>query len=629
MKSSVKLWIRGGLAALMLAGLAACGGGGTDEPGVKPAIGSGQAGNGSGGGTGARPGTVTLSLTDAGGSAGSFMANGKPLTAVATVLDGKGAPVANALTSFDISDELATMNPPSGMVATDSQGKAKITLSPAALDSSGAGLLTVVAVVKDSALENQAVVSVGASKLALKLVTPASGSVALKAYDSTVITIDVLSDDALLASQSVELTLSSPCAASGKADLPAKVGTINGRAQLVYRDKGCAQADLITASAAGTGQAVAIKVALSAPDVASILVSNVMPAERAIVIKGAGGNGRVETATVTFKVVDQFGNPLANQLVNFATISTKAVGLSRSSDTSDASGEVIAAVNSGLEPTAVRVQATLANGLSTISDTIAVTTGLPIQAAFSLSAETYNMEGRDYDNVINVLSVLIADQFGNPVADGTPVVFQTDGGAVGSADRGGCNTVNGRCTVELRSQNPRYYTDAEAPQKRAGLATVSVSSLANTSTPLTGRLSVFMSASRVGRVTELLDGGASRPITGAINLSTTSCAPYPLRLRLSDVNGNPLPSGTTLEGKASDALEVLDIFPSQLSSIGPAYLNGVVQGDQGSEHLIMIRPEKDRCGAGAGSVTGSTIIAVTSPKGVVSTIAVTLKYPNL
>jgi hypothetical protein len=32
---------------------------------------------------------------------------------------------------------------------------------------------------------------------------------------------------------------------------------------------------------------------------------------------GQGGNGRTETATLTFKVVDIFGNPLAGKQVNF------------------------------------------------------------------------------------------------------------------------------------------------------------------------------------------------------------------------------------------------------------------------------------------------------------------------
>jgi hypothetical protein len=63
-----------------------------------------------------------------------------------------------------------------------------------------------------------------------------------------------------------------------------------------------------------------------------------------------------------------------------------------------------------------------------------------------------NIEGYNYDDTQTAVSLLLADQFGNPVADNTPVVFQTDSGAIGSASRGGCNTQNGGCAVTFRSQ---------------------------------------------------------------------------------------------------------------------------------------------------------------------------------
>ena len=55
-------------------------------------------------------------------------------------------------------------------------------------------------------------------------------------------------------------------------------------------------------------------------------------------------------------------------------------------------------------------------------------------------------------------TILLADQSGNPVADGTPIVFQTNLGAIGSSDKGGCNTVNGGCAVDFRTQAPRFPT---------------------------------------------------------------------------------------------------------------------------------------------------------------------------
>ena len=127
------------------------------------------------------------------------------------------------------------------------------------------------------------------------------------------------------------------------------------------------------------------------------------------------------------------------------------------------SGNVVTTVNSGSVATSFRVKATVpgtAGGpdFSTLSDSIAVTTGLPSQKGFSISSGSFNVEGWTVDSSTTTpatrIQVLLADDFGNPVPDGTPVVFQTNMGAVGSSDRGGCNTVNGGCVVDFRAQGP-------------------------------------------------------------------------------------------------------------------------------------------------------------------------------
>lgn len=622
MNSNMNKLVLSALTCTLLASLGGCGGGGAD---VAPAsINSAQPAAGSIN----EAGKITLSLRDAAGASASVLARGKPLSASATVLDAQGKPVVNTLVSFSIDPALATMEPASGTVATDSAGKASITINAASLTSSGAGLLKVAAQVGDKALQSQSVLTVGASKLGLKLVTPESGAVQLAAYGSTVLTVDVSSDGAPLTSEAVAVNLASQCAADGKASLPSQVMSLNGRAQVVYRDLGCSQSDVITVSAAGVATPLAIKVAVSAPGAASIELASVVPADRSIVIKGAGGSGRTETAVVTFTVVDQFGKPLANQKVSFATISTKAVTLGRVDDTTDQNGQVSTTVNAGTEPTAVRVQATLASGLSSVSDTITVTTGVAVQSAFSLSAETYNMEGWDYDNVKNDLLLLLADQFGNPVADGTPVVFQTDSAAVGTSDRGGCTTVNGACTVPLRSQDPRFGTDASAPQGRAGLATVSVSSLSNTNTPLTGRLAIFLSGSQAHNISRIDASGVSTPVNGKISLNTSTCDSSSLRFRFSDGRFNPMPSGTTITGTGTD-LSVVSILPGVVPVIAPQYFNGVVRGDQGSTHMVVLQPDSAKCvPTGSIKITGSVNINIVTPKGNSTVVTVDWTYPS-
>ncbi len=577
------------------------------------------------GGTTAKP-TLALTLVNGAGTATNFLSVGSSLTATAVVKDAAGKPIPNALVAFSADASLATMAPSSGTVLTDSEGKATVRLAVASLQANGAGLLKVAASVGDQALVAESAFTIGAPNISLSVISPTATPSMLKAYGSGVIILDVLSNGKVLADDTQSISLTSPCVSAGKATLASEVSTISGRAQVVYRDLGCAQADTVTASIVGTGATAKVVFQISPPNAASIDVANIVPADRSIVIKGSGGSGRSESATVKFRIVDQFGNPLANQQVTFATISTKAVALSKTTDVTDAAGEVSTSVNSGTEPTAVRVQATLDGGLSTISDTITVTTGLPIQAAFSLSSESYNIEGLQYDNVQTNLLLLLADQFGNPIADGTPVVFQTDSGAVGTSDRGGCTTVNGSCSVPLRSQNPRYLTDASAPQGRAGMATVTVSTSDNTTVPLTGKLRVFFSGSHAN-VARIVSGNATPVTEEGLKLQVTSCVPTQVQIRVSDVLRNPMPKDTALAATNQNSL-LLDILPAAVPSAAPIVTNGTVVGDQGTRHTIVATPDASKCvEGGPAKVTGSTVVTITTPFGNVTSFPVTLTYP--
>jgi hypothetical protein len=615
------------LSLLTIAILSACGGGANNTPGAVPGINSATPSGSTDGGNTAAKSTLTVTLADQSGATTNLLGATSSLTASAVLKDAAGKPIPNALVAFSADPSLAVLAPASGTVLTDSNGKATVRMSAASLQASGAGMIKAAAAVGDQAVLGQGTFSIGAANISLRVVSPNPTPSMLKAYGSSVITLDVLSNGTLMTDDTQSINLTSPCVSAGKASLAPQVSTINGRAQVVYRDLGCAQSDTVTASVAGTNGTAKIGFQISAPDAAAINVASIVPADRSIVIKGSGGSGRVESAAVQFRVVDQSGNPLANQKVSFSTISTKTVTLSKSMDVTDASGYVSTTVNSGTEPTAVRVQAMLDSGLATISDSITVTTGVPIQAAFSLSSEVFNIEGWDYDNVQTNLMLLLADQFGNPIADGTPVVFQTDSGAVGTSDRGGCTTVNGACTVPLRSQNPRFGTDATAPQGRAGLATVSVSTSDSTNVPLTGRIAVFFSGSFATRITRTLNG-SDVPVTGAgISLALQSCAAAQVQIRLNDARNNPMPAGTTL-GATDPANLVASFLPATVPSVGPTYTNGKVVGAQGSTHVIAITPDAATCVTnGSGRANGSTTVTITTPKGNVTTFPLNISYP--
>jgi len=181
----------------------------------------------------------------------------------------------------------------------------------------------------------------------------------------------------------------------------------------------------------------------------------VNPADRSIVLAGSGGNGRSESATLRFRVVDTNNTPVKGVKVDFSVVPAGDVTLNIPSATSDAEGVVVTTVSSKNVATAVVIRATVTGrSISTQSDQLLVTTGVATQAGFDLSATKYNLNS-ELTGDSSTIMVRIVDTNGNPVADGVPVVFTANYGAVGSSSRGGCTTVNGACNVTYLVQEPR------------------------------------------------------------------------------------------------------------------------------------------------------------------------------
>nr|MDQ2694201.1 Ig-like domain-containing protein [Pseudomonadota bacterium] len=92
----------------------------------------------------------------------------------------------------------------------------------------------------------------------------------------------------------------------------------------------------------------------------------------------------------------------------------------------------------------------------------------PDQDSFSIAADPLNPEGLDFDGSESIITVHLADQFNNPVPDGTAVTLTTEGGAiVGSCLTGflpsgqrptetdDFQLDEGECAVIWNSANPR------------------------------------------------------------------------------------------------------------------------------------------------------------------------------
>jgi len=455
------------LLAATLAVLAGCGGG---TPG------------GTGGGTTPPSTTPTLSLAllDSSGAATTALAAGAPLTVQATLKDAAGAPMPNTVISFTLppDPDIATVLPSSAL--TNASGVAFSRLTAKSIFASDASQVSAIATLSGTTTPPTALAPFAIGGAAVDLALSISQA-AISAYGTTSVTATVTLNGAPPSSPMV-VQFTSSCVASGKATLSTNVQTVNGVATSTYTDKGCGQSDTIIASVGSTQKSATITVA--APKAVNIQFISTTP-NSLLAIQGTGGVGYSNSATVTFKVVDQALAGLANQTVSFG-LTTTAGGITLDGvslaaggtieHTTGADGTVSVTVQSGTVPTSVWVTATL-GALTTQSNQLVISTGRPVQDSFSLAATILNIDGGNFDGAETTLTARAADRMGNIVADGTTINFITEGAQIvgeTSTVVGGtgttqstCSTVKGACSVKLVSSEYRPRVDSEP----SGLAT--------------------------------------------------------------------------------------------------------------------------------------------------------------
>lgn len=168
-----------------------------------------------------------------------------------------------------------------------------------------------------------------------------------------------------------------------------------------------------------------------------------------------GTDAIANQSVVTFSVTDSQGNPIAGQAVSFSlNTSLGGIALSSSQQVTNAEGLVTTTVSSGDVATVVRVTAeSTRNGVTATaqSSQLAITTGIADQDSFSVSISEFNIEGNNVDGITTEITARAADRYNNPVADNTAINFTAEGGSI----PGSCLTVDGACSVNLVSQNPR------------------------------------------------------------------------------------------------------------------------------------------------------------------------------
>jgi len=514
--ASIGRWTAIGMAAAMLA---ACGGGG-GNPGSAGGTGSGGTGTGGTGTPVAGDPRVTLALTDAGGANVTSLSGGQSASVKATVLTAAGRPAANVIVQFAASaGNLVSFTPESGSALTDANGVAVVSVKPVGVTSAGATAITATSVVEGKTATGTSNIAIGAAPLTVGTLafSPAPAG-RLPAFSTVSLSIPITSGGQPAPSVS-GLNMSSLCVGDGTATLVP--GTYaNGIQTATYTNNGCLRGrDTISVSIGNSSQNIGLDV--DPANIGAIQFVGSSVTGSSIVLKGSGGQGRQEAAQISFKIVDQQGKSLPGVNVDFsATTNTGGLTVSPARATSDASGNVSTTVSSGTIPTPVRVIAEASrNGvrISGLSDTLTISTGLPIQKSMSMSAEKFNIEGLQYDSETTGITVLLADQYGNPVSDNTAINFVTEGGAIGSAAQGACVTKDGGCTVTLRSQAFR---------------------------PLNGRVTVLAYVQGIENFVDV-NGDGQYSCTG-----WTGATPYRPLVDVCPSGGEPFPTAST--GQAGD-----------------------------------------------------------------------------
>lgn len=383
-----------------------------------------------------------------------------------------------------------------------------------------------------------------------------------------------------------------------------------------------ASASLDGAEVAGnTALEIVAGTATDTPPVpAAINFASVTPADKAIVIKGAGGIGRSESATLTFQVVDASNTPVKDAPVTFSVNPANRVTLNIASAVSDAGGYVTTTVQSGATPTSVVVTATAtgASGVSGQSDTLVVSNGEITQSGFEIVAAEYNLDGT-FTGDETTLTAFLRDASGNPVPDGVAVSFTSDFGSVASSDVGGCTTVNGTCSVKFRVQDPRGN----------GLATVIATARTGLGDEISADLKINMAAS-TGDVLARHDA-TSETAAKALDLGERKTCSAAFEMRLGDAENRAPAAGTTIKVEAATPGLAVSIASGStvLDARRPLFgLAPFIVNVDATDTSNVLAPRCVASGSSTASTGAFVLLTFTTPGGTPFSQRLTVTYPH-
>ena len=435
--------------ALVMA-LAACGGGGgsssatTGDTGTTTPI------------TVPAP-TMTLSLVDATGTEVTNHLLSQTQSQFLKILlkDSSGAVAPYTRVTVTLDSAQAVLVPDVSSQLTDAAGLLRVGIAPANVTSAGAVQVTVAATVNAVSLIQNYNLQMTSGTVSFSNLSVSSSTV--QKGQSINVGVDVKVNGVAATSNSVAVTFATGC---GLVSPALALVDATGHATAVIQTN-TTGACAINASSSGISS-TNVPYTVMAPPVAGLQFVSALPN----LIYQIGSTG-VNTSIVSFKVTDSVGAAVTTGVKVNASLTNTDGGInfcgSPSSVTSGADGVASFSVCGGTLPTTVQVTAALDPpnaAISTSSNLLTVQTGLPTQRFFDISVTKYNFYTGGYftsgfnGNSVDI-TVHAADRQGNPVPNGTKIVFVSEGGQINSSGQSSCLISSGACSVKLIGQDYR------------------------------------------------------------------------------------------------------------------------------------------------------------------------------
>ena len=178
----------------------------------------------------------------------------------------------------------------------------------------------------------------------------------------------------------------------------------------------------------------------------------VVQTDKSLSVRNAGGT---EKALLTFSVKDSLGYLLSVQravMVRFTIIGSRVGGefLLPDSIMTNANGLASTVVTSGTKSRVLQVVASAIVSGKTISSSpaqLTISGGLPDSGRSTMWTSSTNFPGiGDSAKSIGIVSIMLVDQYGNPVQPGNLAYFETTGGSIGAI---GVTDVTGQANVSI------------------------------------------------------------------------------------------------------------------------------------------------------------------------------------